>query len=148
MALTTYIYSYGWKERQIKHNDDYVLGAKTKKLLDNIGESLELLQVLQEQADDSQAESMDIYFDESSADVFLTVKLFDEHEKTIKVFNVEHGVQKNEFYLLLEFLPFNLEHEINVYIFKGVIADSMNEYTGEVIEIGKYTTKKGIKALR
>lgn len=134
--VTTYVYSYGWREQSITHKDDYVVGAKAKKLLDNKEDVIELLGLLQTQAERTQAESMDIYFDESSKTIFLTVKLFDEDDDLIKVFNVEHSIQKAEFLLMLEFLEFGFEHEINVYHFKGKIADRMNEYVDECHEIG------------
>lgn len=134
--ITTYVYSYGWREQNISYKDDYVLGAKAKKLLDNKEEVIELLELLQVQAERTQADSMDIYFDESNKTIFLTVKLFDEDDDLIKVFNVEHSVQKAEFILMLEFLEFGFEHEINVYHFKGRIADKMNEIVDECHEIG------------
>ena len=137
MGLTVYRYGNGWSEQKVKHNDDYVLGSKTKKLLDNKEEVIELLNLLQEQTDETQAESMDIYFDESDRTIFLTVKLFDEHDKVIKVFNVEHSIQRQEFILMLEFLEFGFEHEINMYHFKGRIADRINEYVDECHEIGQ-----------
>ena len=135
--ITVYKYSYGWREQKTKHNDDYILGSKTKKLLDNKEQVIELLNLLQEQVDETQAESMDLYFDESNKSIFLTVKLFDEDDDLIKVFNVEHSIQRQEFILLLEFLEFGFEHEINIYYFKGTIADRMNEYVDECHEIGK-----------
>lgn len=134
--ITTYVYSYGWREQSISYKDDYVVGAKAKKLLDNKEDVIELLELLQVQAERTQAESMDIYFDESSKTIFLTVKLFDEDDDLIKVFNVEHSIQKAEFILMLEFLEFGFEHEINVYHFKGRIADKMNEIVDECHEIG------------
>ena len=135
--ITVYKYSYGWREQKTKHNDDYILGSKTKKLLDNKEQVIELLNLLQEQVDETQAESMDIYFDESNKSIFLTVKLFDEDDDLIKIFNVEHSIQRQEFILLLEFLEFGFEHEINIYYFKGTIAERMNEYVDECHEIGQ-----------
>ena len=61
--IALYRYSYGWKEQNVKHNDDYVLGSKTKSLLEDKEQSLEILKILQRQAEGTQAESMDIYFD-------------------------------------------------------------------------------------
>ena len=135
--ITVYKYSYGWREQKTKHNDDYILGSKTKKLLDNKEQVIELLNLLQEQVDETQAESMDIYFDESNKSIFLTVKLFDEDDDLIKIFNVEHSIQRQEFILLLEFLEFGFEHDVNVYYFKGTIAERMNEYVDECHEIGQ-----------
>mgnify|MGYP006359145869 FL=1 len=135
--ITVYKYSYGWREQKTKHNDDYVLGSKTKKLLDNKEQVIELLNLLQEQVDETQAESMDLYFDESNKSIFLTVKLFDEDDDLIKIFNVEHSIQRQEFILLLEFLEFGFEHDVNIYYFKGTIADRMNEYVDECHEIGQ-----------
>ena len=134
--ITVYRYGNGWSEQSISYKDDYVLGSKAKKLLDNKEEVIELLELLQVQAERTQADSMDIYFDESAKTIFLTVKLFDEDDDLIKVFNVEHSIQKAEFILMLEFLEFGFEHEINVYHFKGRIADKMNEYVDECHEIG------------
>lgn len=134
--VTVYRYSMGWQEQNITHKDDYVLGSKAKKLLDNKEQVIEILQILQTQADETQAESMDIYFDESNKTIFLTVKLFDEDDDLIKVFNMEHSIQKQEFLLLLEFLEFGFEHEINIYHFKGRIAERMNEIVDECHEIG------------
>lgn len=135
--ITVYKYSYGWREQKTKHNDDYILGSKTKKLLDNKEQVIELLNLLQEQVDETQAESMDLYFDESNKSIFLTVKLFDEDDDLIKIFNVEHSIQRQEFILLLEFLEFGFEHDVNVYYFKGTIAERMNEYVDECHEIGQ-----------
>lgn len=143
--ITTYVYSYGWREQNISYKDDYVVGAKAKKLLDNKEDVIELLELLQVQAERTQADSMDIYFDESNKTIFLTVKLFDEDDDLIKVFNVEHSVQKAEFILMLEFLEFGFEHEINVYHFKGRIADKMNEYVDECHEIGCKKTYGDLK---
>lgn len=143
--ITTYVYSYGWREQNISYKDDYVLGSKAKKLLDNKEDVIELLELLQVQAERTQADSMDIYFDESAKTIFLTVKLFDEDDDLIKVFNVEHSVQKAEFILMLEFLEFGFEHEINVYHFKGRIAERMNEYVDECHEIGCKKTYGDLK---
>lgn len=143
--ITTYVYSYGWREQNISYKDDYVVGAKAKKLLDNKEDVIELLELLQVQAERTQAESMDIYFDESAKTIFMTVKLFDEDDDLIKVFNVEHSVQKAEFILMLEFLEFGFEHEINVYHFKGRIADKMNEIVDECHEIGCKKTYGDLK---
>lgn len=135
--ITSYRYMSikGWQEQEIKYKDDYILGAKTKRLLNNIDESLEILRLLQEQTDETQAESMDVYFDESATTVFLTVKLYDDNDDLIKVFNVEHSIQKQDFILLLEFLQFNAEHDINVYTFKGQVAERMNEYVDECYDL-------------
>lgn len=143
--ITTYVYSYGWREQSISYKDDYVVGSKAKKLLDNKEDVIELLELLQVQAERTQAESMDIYFDESSKTIFLTVKLFDENDDLIKVFNVEHSIQKAEFILMLEFLEFGFEHDVNVYHFKGRIADKMNEYVDECHEIGCKKTYGDLK---
>ena len=144
--ITGYVYSYGWREQSVSYKDDYVVGSKAKKLLDNKEQVVEILDLLQEQAERTQADSMDIYFDESSrVNIFLTVKLFDENDDLIKVFNVEHSIQKSEFMLLLEFLEFGFEHEINVYTFKGKIADKMNEIVDECHEIGSKKTYGNLK---
>ena len=135
--ITLYRYSHGWQEREIKHKDDYVLGSKTMKLLNNIEESLEILEILQTQAERTQANSMDIYFDESYTMITLTVKLFDEHDRLIKKFNVEHPLKIQEFTLLLEFLQFNLEHEINIYQYKGIVAEDLTEDCDECYEVGR-----------
>lgn len=133
--ITLYRYSMGWKEREVRYNDDYVLGQRTKKLLDNIDESLEILEILQEQTERTQAYSMDIYFDESYANTILTVKLFDEDDLLIKKFNVEHSLKIQEFMLLLEFLQFNVEHEINIYQYKGIVAEDLTEDCEEHYEV-------------
>ena len=135
--ITVYRYGNGWSEQKVKHNDDYIVGSKTKKLLDDKEQVVELLKLLQEQADETQAESMDLYFDESDKSIFLTVKLFDEDDDLIKVFNVVHSIQRQEFILLLEFLEFGFEHDINMYHFKGRIAERINEYVDECHEIGQ-----------
>lgn len=135
--VTLYRYSMGWKEQNTKHNDEYVLGSKTRKLLDNLEQGLEILKILQTQAERTQAESMDIYFDESYATTILTVKLFDEEDDLIKKFNIEHSLKLQEFLLLLEFLQFSLEHEVNVYQYRGRIAESLTEECDECYEIGR-----------
>ena len=145
--ITMYRYSMGWQERKLNYKDDYVIGARTKKLLDNIEESLEILEILQKQADKTQAESMDIYFDESYTTITLTVKLFDDEDKLIKKFNVEHSLKLQEFALLLEFLHFNLEHEINVYQYKGIVAEDLTEECEECYEVGRMNHAK-IKPVR
>lgn len=145
--ITLYKYSHGWREREIKHKDDYILGSKTMKLLNNIEQSLEILEILQTQAERTQAYSMDIYFDESYANITLTVKLFDEQDKLIKKFNVEHPLKLQEFVLLLEFLQFNLEHEINIYQYKGIVAEDLTEECDEHYEVGS-SRKVKIKPVR
>lgn len=145
--ITLYRYSHGWQEREIKHKDDYILGQKTMKLLNNIEESLEILEILQTQAERTQANSMDIYFDESYTMITLTVKLFDEHDRLIKKFNVEHPLKIQEFVLLLEFLQFNLEHEINIYQYKGIVAEDLTEDCAESYEVGS-SRKPKIKPVR
>lgn len=135
--ITLYRYTMGWKEREVNYKDDYVLGQRTKSLLENKEQSLEILEILQTQADETQAESMDIYFDESYANATLTVKLFDEEDDLIKKFNVTHSLKVQEFMLLLEFLQFNLEHEINIYQYKGKIAESLTEDCDECYEVGR-----------
>lgn len=135
--ITLYRYSMGWKEREINYKDDYVLGQRTKKLLDYKEQSLKILELLQEQADETQAESMDIYFDESYANATLTVKLFDEEDDLIKKFNVTHSLKIQEFILLLEFLEFNSYHEINIYQYKGRIAESLTEECDECYEVNR-----------
>ena len=145
--VTLYRYSMGWKEKKITHNDDYVLGSKTKKLLDCMEQSLEILKILQTQAERTQAESMDIYFDESYATTILTIKLFDENDDLIKKFNMEHSVKLQEFMLLLEFLQFNLEHEINIYQYKGKMAESLTEDCDECYEVGRARQTK-VKPMR
>ena len=134
--ITLYRYTMGWREKEINYKDNYVLGQRTMKLLDNIEQSLEILEILQTQADETQAESMDIYFDESYARATLTVKLFDEEDELIKMFNIEHSLNLQEFILLLEFLQFNLEHEINIYQYKGKVAENLTEDCDECYEIG------------
>lgn len=143
--ITVYRYTMGWKEQSVSYKDDYVLGSKAKKLLDNKEDVIELLELLQTQAERTQADSMDIYFDESNKSIFMTVKLFDEDDDLIKVFNVEHSIQKAELLLLLEFLEFGFEHEINVYYFKGRVAEKMNEYVDECHEIGCRKTYGNLK---
>lgn len=145
--ITVYRYTMGWQEREFKHKDDYVLGSKTMKLLNNIEQSLEILQILQTQADETQAYSMDIYFDESYARTILTVKLFDEEDFLIKKFNVEHSLKIQEFVLLLEFLYFNLEHEISIYHYKGIVAEDLTEDCEEHYEVGRMNQPK-IKPVR
>lgn len=140
--VTVYRYSYGWREQSVNYKDDYVLGSKTKRLLDNREESLELLGLLQEQAEGTQAESMDIYFDESYTRTILTIKLFDENEDLIKMFNVSHSLRLQEFLLLLEFLQFNLEHDVNVYQYKGKVAESLTEDCKECYEVGRMKQTK------
>ena len=140
--VTLYRYSMGWKEKQITYKDDYVVGSKTRKLLDNREESLEILELLQTQAEETQADSMDIYFDESYARAILTIKLFDEDEDLIKMFNVSHSLKLQEFLLLLEFLQFNLEHDVNVYQYKGKIAESLTEDCKESYEMGRMIQTK------
>lgn len=135
--VSVYRYSYGWKEQNVTHKDDYVLGSKTKSLLENKEQSLEILKILQTQAERTQAESMDIYFDESYTTTILTVKLFDDEDDLIKMFNVEHSLKIQEFILLLEFLKFNLDHEINIYHYKGKIAESLTEECEECYEVGR-----------
>ena len=145
--ITLYRYSMGWREKEINYKDNYVLGQRTMKLLDNIEQSLEILEILQTQADETQAESMDIYFDESYANATLTVKLFDEEDELIKKFNVEHPLKLQEFTLLLEFLQFNLEHEINIYQYKGIVAENLTEDCDECYEVGRMKQPK-IKPVR
>lgn len=140
--VTMYRYSMGWQEKKISHNDDYVLGSKVKRLLDYKEQSLEILELLQEQAERTQAESMDIYFDETYTTTILTVKLFDDEDDLIKMFNVEHSLKIQEFILLLEFLKFNLEHDVNVYQYKGKIAESLTEECEECYEIGRMKQTK------
>ena len=130
-----YATTIGWTDDKISHKDDYMVGARTKKLLSNIDECVTMLKLLQEQVEEHQADSMDIYFDESNRIVFLTVKLFDEDEDLIKIFNIECSIQKQEFFLLLEFLEFSLNHDINVYSFKGRVADRINEYADEQYDL-------------
>lgn len=136
--ITLFRYSHGWRERETDCGKDYyVVGQRTTNLLNNIEQSLEILKILQEQADDSQAESMDIYFDESYATTILTVKLFDEDDKLIKKFNMGHSLRLQEFVLLLEFLEFNLDHEISIYQYKGKVAESLTEECDECYEVGR-----------
>jgi hypothetical protein len=135
----------GWKEKNMSYNDDYVVGSKTKKLLDNMEQSLEILEILQTQAERNQADSMDIYLDESYTTTILTVKLFDEDDDLIKMFNVEHSLKLAEFVLLLEFLQFNLEHDINVYQYKGRVAEDLTEDCDECYEIGQRKTYGNLK---
>ena len=145
--IALYRYSYGWREQKVSHNDDYVLGAKTKSLLEDKEQGLEILKLLQTQAEGTQAESMDIYFDETYTTTILTVKLFDDEDDLIKMFNVEHSMKIQEFILLLEFLEFNLEHDVNVYQYKGKVAENLTEDCDECYEIGRAKQVK-IKPVR
>lgn len=135
--ITLFRYSHGWKEHNTKHNDDYALGSKMLRLLENKEQGLEILKILQTQAERTQAESMDIYFDETYTTTILTVKLFDDEDDLIKMFNVEHSLKLQEFILLLEFLEFSLYHEINIYQYKGRIAENLTEECDECYEVGR-----------
>lgn len=140
--ITVYRYAREWQEKKISYNEDYVVGSKTKKLLDYKEQSLEILEILQTQAERTQAESMDIYFDESYTTTILTVKLFDEDDDLIKMFNVEHTLKIQEFALLLEFLQFSLEHDVNVYQYKGKVAEDLTEECEESYVIGRMKQTK------
>ena len=134
-----------WTEETKNYGDIHTIGSIVKRILGNKEEAVELLRILQEQAEEYEAEGMDIYYDESSSTIFMTVKLFDNRDRQLQVFNVEHSIQKHEFVFLLEFLEFGFEHEINFYIFRGRVAEELNEYVDECYEIGRFKDARSLK---
>lgn len=134
-----------WTEETKKYGDAYTIGSKVKTILEDKEQAVELLKILQEQAEEYEAEGMDIYFDESDSTIFMTVKLFDGRDRQLQVFNVEHDIQKSEFIFLLEFLEFGFEHDINIYTFRGRVAEELNEYVNERYEIGTFKNTHSLK---
>lgn len=134
-----------WTDETKNYGDTMSIGAIVKKILKDKEQAVELLKILQEQAEEYEAEGMDIYFDESASTIFMTVKLFDGRDRQLQVFNVEHDIQKHEFIFLLEFLEFGFEHEINIYTFRGRVAERLNEYVDECYEIGTFKDAHSLK---
>lgn len=134
-----------WTDETKNYGDAYTIGSMVKKILEDKEQAVELLKILQEQVEEYEAEGMDIYFDESASTIFMTVKLFDNRDRQLQVFNIEHSIQKNEFVFLLEFLEFGFEHEINIYTFKGRVAERLNEYVDECYEIGTFRDAHSLK---
>lgn len=134
-----------WTDETKNYSDAYTIGSMVKRMLEDKEQAVELLKILQEQAEEYEAEGMDIYYDESDSTIFMTVKLFDSRDRQIQVFNVEHDIQKHEFIFLLEFLEFGFEHDIEVYIFRGRVAEKLNEYVDERYEIGTFKNTHGLK---
>lgn len=134
-----------WTDETKKYGDIHTIGSIVKKILSDKEQAVELLKILQEQAEEYEAEGMDIYFDESASTIFMTVKLFDGRDRQLQVFNIEHSIQKHEFVFLLEFLEFGFEHEVNVYTFRGRVAEGLNEYVDECYEIGTFKDAHSLK---
>ena len=134
-----------WTDETKNYSDTMNIGSMAKKILKDKEQAIELLKLLQEQVEEYEAEGMDIYFDESASTIFMTVKLFDGRDRQLQVFNIEHSIQKHEFIFLLEFLEFGFEHEINVYTFRGRVAERLNEYVDECYEIGTFKDAHGLK---
>lgn len=134
-----------WTDETKNYGDTMSIGAIVKKILKDKEQAVELLKILQEQAEEYEAEGMDIYFDESASTIFMTVKLFDGRDRQLQVFNIEHSIQKHEFIFLLEFLEFGFEHEINIYTFRGRVAERLNEYVDECYEIGTFKDAHSLK---
>ncbi len=134
-----------WTDETKKYEDAHSVGLMAKKILKDKEQAVELLKILQEQVEEYEAEGMDIYYDESASTIFMTVKLFDGRDRQLQVFNVEHSIQKHEFIFLLEFLEFGFEHEINFYIFRGRVAEELNEYVDECYEIGRFKNARSLK---
>lgn len=134
-----------WTDETQNYGDAYAIGSMVKRILEDKEQAIELLKILQEQVEEYEAEGMDIYFDESASTIFMTVKLFDGRDRQLQVFNIEHSIQKREFIFLLEFLEFGFEHEINIYTFKGRVAESLNEYVDECYEIGRFKDTHSLK---
>lgn len=134
-----------WTDETKNYNDIHNIGSIVKRILEDKEEAVELLKILQEQVEEYEAEGMDIYFDESDSTIFMTVKLFDNKDRQLQVFNVEHTIRKNEFIFLLEFLEFGFEHEINIYTFRGRVAEGLNEYVDERYEIGRFKNTHSLK---
>ena len=134
-----------WTDEIKNYDDAHTIGSMVKRILGNKEEAVELLKILQEQAEEYEAEGMDIYYDESGSTIFMTVKLFDSRDRQIQVFNVEHDIQRHEFIFLLEFLEFGFEHDVEVYTFRGRVAEELNEYVDERYEIGSIKDARSLK---
>lgn len=142
MAVKLFKLSNGWSEKYINLETDHRVGAYVIKLFKKLDQAVEILRILQQEAEDYDADSIDIYFDDSYSTVVLTVKLFDEENEQLREFNIEHTIGYMEFCILLQFLEFQLHHNINIYYYRGRASERLTKECEDCYEVGDYVGKE------